>query len=123
MQDVPQGRRRGRDRRPDLTKIGAKYNKAALLDQILEPSRTIDPQFMTHLLETKDGRILSGPVRGEERKDVWCSRTHRARRSRSRVRRSSRLVPQSRSLMPELLLRDLTAQQVADLLEFLASLR
>ncbi len=34
-----------------------------------------------------------------------------------------RLVPQSRSLMPELLLRDLTAQQVADLLEFLASLR
>ena len=33
------------------------------------------------------------------------------------------LVPQSRSLMPELLLRDLTAQQVADLLEFLASLR
>ena len=30
-----------------------------------------------------------------------------------------RLVPQSRSLMPELLLRDLTAQQVADLLEYL----
>lgn len=34
-----------------------------------------------------------------------------------------RLVPQPRSLMPELLLRDLTTQQVADLLEFLASLR
>ena len=34
-----------------------------------------------------------------------------------------RLVPQPRSLMPEQLLRDLTAQQVADLLEFLASLR
>ncbi len=33
------------------------------------------------------------------------------------------LVPQSRSLMPELLLRDLTAQQVADLLEFLTTLR
>jgi hypothetical protein len=33
------------------------------------------------------------------------------------------LVPQSRSLMPELLLRDLTAQQVADLLEFMATLR
>ena len=34
-----------------------------------------------------------------------------------------RLAPQSRSLMPDLLVRDLTAQQVADLLEFLASLR
>ena len=47
---------------PDLTKIGAKYNKAALLDQILEPSKTIDPQFITYLLETKDGRVLTGLV-------------------------------------------------------------
>jgi hypothetical protein len=30
-------------------------------------------------------------------------------------------MPQKTSLMPELLLRDLTAQQVADLLEFLAN--
>ena len=42
---------------PDLTKIGAKYNKAALLDQILEPSKTIDPPYITHLVETKDGRV------------------------------------------------------------------
>jgi hypothetical protein len=34
-----------------------------------------------------------------------------------------RVAPQSRSLMQDLLLRDLTAQKVADLLEFLASLR
>ena len=33
------------------------------------------------------------------------------------------LVPQERSLMPELLLRDMTAQQVADLLDYLSSLR
>ena len=31
--------------------------------------------------------------------------------------------PQPKSLMPELLVRDLTAQEVADLLEFLGSLR
>ena len=34
-----------------------------------------------------------------------------------------RLVPQARSLMPELLLRDLNAQQVADLLEYLTMLK
>ena len=33
------------------------------------------------------------------------------------------LIPQPKSLMPELLLRDLTAQQAADLLAFLASLK
>ena len=33
------------------------------------------------------------------------------------------LVPQRKSLMPELLLRDMTAQQVADLLAYLSSLK
>ncbi len=107
---------------PDLTKIGAKYNKAALLDQILEPSRTIDPQFVTHLLETKDGRIVTGLI---VEKGVQYVALKDAQGKTIRVPRAEieSLVPQSRSLMPELLLRDLTAQQVADLLEFMASLR
>jgi hypothetical protein len=33
------------------------------------------------------------------------------------------LVPQQKSLMPDLLLRDMTAQEVADLLAFLANLK
>ena len=33
------------------------------------------------------------------------------------------LVPQRKSLMPDLLVRDMTAQQVADLLAFLQALR
>ena len=45
---------------PDLTRIGTKYNKAALLDQVLDPSKTIEPAFITHLVEIKDGRVLSG---------------------------------------------------------------
>jgi hypothetical protein len=32
-------------------------------------------------------------------------------------------APQAQSLMPELLLRDMTAQEVADLLEYLMGLR
>ena len=45
---------------PDLTRIGAKYDRAALLDQILEPSRTVEPQYTSYLVETKDGRVLTG---------------------------------------------------------------
>ena len=63
---------------PDLTKIGAKYDKAALLDQILEPSRTIEPAYVTHLVETKDGRIISG-LFVQKTKDRSCSRTRKAR--------------------------------------------
>ena len=107
---------------PDLSKIGAKYDKAGLLEQILEPSKTIDPAFTTYLLETKDGRVVSGlavekTATGVVLKDAQGKTV---RLSNSEI---ERMVPQSRSLMPELLLRDLTAQQVADLLAFLAGLR
>lgn len=107
---------------PDLTKIGAKYNKPALLDQILEPSKSIEPQFTAYLLETKDGRVLSGLAVGRT-KDAVVLKDAQGKTIKVASADIDRLVPQSRSLMPELLLRDLTAQEVADLLEFLASLR
>ena len=107
---------------PDLTKIGAKYNKLALLDQVLDPSKTIDPQYSTFLLETKDGRVLNGLL-VERTKDRVVLKDAQGKTITVPSADIDRLVPQPRSLMPELLLRDLTAQQVADLLEFMASLR
>ena len=107
---------------PDLTKIGAKYDKAGLLEEILEPSKKIDPAFTTYLLETKDGRVVSGlPV--EKTSSGVVLKDMQGKTVRFANDEIERMVPQSRSLMPELLLRDLTAQQVADLLEFLAGLR
>jgi putative heme-binding domain-containing protein len=107
---------------PDLTKIGAKHNKAALLDQILEPSKTIEPPYIAHLIETKDGRVSSGLL-VERTNEAVVLKDAQGKTSKVPLAEIDRFVPQSRSLMPELLLRDLTAQQVADLLEFLASLR
>jgi uncharacterized repeat protein (TIGR03806 family) len=107
---------------PDLTKISTKYNKPALLDQILEPSKTIEPQYTMYLLETKDGRVLNG-LAVERTKDAVVLKDAQGKTTKVASADIDRLVPQPRSLMPELLLRDLTAQQVADLLEFLATLR
>lgn len=107
---------------PDLTKIGTKYNKAALLDEILEPSKKIEPAYVTHVMESKDGRVLSGLV-VERTKDAVVLKDAKGKTIKVPFVEIDQLVPQSRSLMPELLLRDLTAQQVADLLAFLASLR
>ena len=108
---------------PDLTKIGAKYNKPALLDQILEPSKTIDPQYR-HLPGGDQGRPgLDRAGGGEEPSDAVVLKDAQGKTIKVPSAEIEQLVPQSRSLMPELLLRDLTAQQVADLLEFLASLR
>ena len=107
---------------PDLTKIGAKHDKLALLDQILEPSKTIEPAYVTHMVETKDGRIISGLL-VQKNNEAVVLKDAQGKTSRIAVAEIEQFVPQSRSLMPELLLRDLTAQQVADLLEYLSSLR
>jgi uncharacterized repeat protein (TIGR03806 family) len=107
---------------PDLAKIGAKYDRAGLLDQILEPSRTIEPQYVSYLLETKDGRVLTGLVTEKSAREVVL-KDAQGKTVRIPGAEVEQLVPQSRSLMPELLLRDLTAQQVADLLEYLTTLK
>lgn len=44
---------------PKLTEIGKKLNRAQLLESILEPSKRIDPQSLTYLVETVEGRLLT----------------------------------------------------------------
>lgn len=107
---------------PDLARIGAKYDRAALLEHILEPSRTIEPAYLTYLVETKDGQVLTGLVLERTAREVVL-RDAKGQTTHVPGADVERIVPQTRSLMPELLLRDLTAQQVADLLEYLSTLK
>jgi putative heme-binding domain-containing protein len=107
---------------PDLSDIGKKATRAQILESLLEPSKKIDPQWVAYLLETTDGKLYTGllksrtdrevVLRGIDDKDVHV-----------KAAKVERLTPLAKSLMPELLLRDLTAQQAADLLEMLSSLK
>jgi putative heme-binding domain-containing protein len=107
---------------PELTQIGKKYTKAQLLENIVDPSKTIDPKFATHLVETESGAILAGlQVREDDRELVLKD----AERKEQRIPKSSikRRVVSAKSMMPEFLLQDLTANEAADLLEYLGSLK
>jgi putative heme-binding domain-containing protein len=107
---------------PDLSKIGSKYPRAELLQQILDPSRSVDPQYTVYRLETRSGLVSSGllvernekaiVLRDAQNQEIWTA-----------VSDVESLTPQKPSLMPDLLLRSLTPQQAADLLEYLASLK
>jgi putative heme-binding domain-containing protein len=107
---------------PDLSQIGKKLDKAKLLESILEPSKTIDPQFVSHLVETKDGEVLMGLLVRRTDAEVVLKKADLKEVSipASGIERS---VPQQKSLMPDLLMKDMTPQQAADLLEFLAGLK
>ncbi len=107
---------------PDLTLIGKKLDKAKLLENILEPSKTIEPQFVSHLVETTGGEVHTGLLVRRTEAEVVLKKADGKEVSipAAEVERS---VPQQKSLMPDLLLRDLTPQQAADLLEYLAGLK
>jgi putative heme-binding domain-containing protein len=107
---------------PDLTQIGKKLDKSKLLENILEPSKTIEPQFVSHLVETTGGEVHTGLLVRRTDAEVVLKKADGKEVSvpAAEIERS---VPQQKSLMPDLLLRDLTPQQAADLLEFLAALK
>ncbi len=112
----------GADVGPDLSEIGKKYDRERLLQTILEPSREIEPKYVTYLMSTKAGLVYSGLLVKREADEVVLKD---AQNKLIRVAADDveNLTPQQQSLMPDLLLRDLTASDVADLLAFLSALK
>ncbi len=107
---------------PELTQIGKKYNRAQILENIVDPSKTIEPKYVTYLVQTSDGQSLSGVL--VEKSDAAVTlRDAQDKLHSIPAAEVERLLPQPRSLMPEQLLRDLTAGQAADLPEYLCSLK
>jgi putative heme-binding domain-containing protein len=107
---------------PDLSAIGAKYGKQALLDSIVSPSEAIGPEYVMTTFKMKSGDVVQGLV-VEDSADrlvvqTDANRTERLNPADVSSRRQIRL-----SLMPEGLLSNLSAQQIADLLEFLSTLK
>lgn len=107
---------------PDLSKIGKQYTQAQLLEAILEPSKKIDPKFLAYTIENDAGQIYSGLL-VEKNADSVVIKDAKNEIVRIPAADVVSLTPSPKSLMPDLLLRDLTAQNVADLTAFLGSLK
>ena len=107
---------------PDLSAIGALRRPEDLLESLLSPSRRIEPKYAVYLVLTVDGRILTGQLarRDEQSVVLWDAEGKEIVLPAADV---EELRPSRTSLMPEGQLADLTAQQAADLLAYLASLR
>lgn len=107
---------------PELTQIGKRLTKADLLESLLEPSKKIEPKYQMYLVETAQGKVHQGLLVERTDKEVALKDTQN-RVIRIPVADVEHIAPQRTSLMPELLLRDLQPQQIADLLEFLSQSR
>lgn len=113
---------KGADIGPDLSQIGRKYERRALLEAIMAPSAGIAPEYIPYVVETTRGKVYAGfiPSQTDEQISLKAIDGLVLNLPRSEV---EEIVKQSVSLMPELVLKNVTAQDAADLLAYLASLK
>jgi putative heme-binding domain-containing protein len=107
---------------PDLSDVGKRQSKRQILESILDPSKDIDPKFAAYLVELDDGRQFSGLIVERTEKEITI-RDPQAKDTKVPLTKVLSQVPSKKSLMPDQLLRDLTAEQAADLLAYLESLK
>lgn len=103
---------------PELSTIGKLRTREDLLASLLTPSRRIEPKFATYLVLTTDGRSLSGVVTKRDESGVVL-RDAQGKEISLSASDVEELRPSHVSLMPEGQLSGLTAQEAADLLEYL----
>ncbi|HTN77073.1 MAG TPA: PVC-type heme-binding CxxCH protein [Pirellulaceae bacterium] len=90
----------------------------AIVTNVLDPNREVNPQFVTYVVLTKDGRTLSGMIASETANSLILKR---AENQTDTVLRGDieELRGTGLSLMPEGLEKQLDKQQLADLVEFI----
>ena len=102
---------------PDLASVKSN-GKEKIMISILDPNREVAPNYISYLVETKDGESLLGLIASENATSLTL---RRANGEESVVLRSAiaRVQSSRLSLMPEGLEAGLTPQQLADLLAYI----
>lgn len=113
---------KGGDVGPALNTIGAKYDRGQLLETIMQPSKAISPDYVSYNVETQDGRLLGGLL-VKKTDDAVTLKDAQGRIITIPADNVQSIVAQSISIMPELVLRDVSAQDAADLLAYLTKQR
>lgn len=107
---------------PELSVIGTKMGREGLLISILRPSEAIAPEFHQWIVRTKSGAVATGVIAQESAELLVLKDPEGKLTTIPKVqiedRKKSELSP-----MPDNLVGALTRQELADLLEFLATLR
>jgi putative membrane-bound dehydrogenase-like protein len=113
--------REGKEVGPNLSEIGKKLAKEAMYEAILYPSASISHNFDTWVAETKRGEIVQGLLVSQTPTEVVLKEATALTRTLPRGDIES-LTRSPVSLMPADLTKNLTPQDLADVVEYMQSL-
>jgi putative heme-binding domain-containing protein len=104
---------------PDLAAV-TNRTPQFLLIAILDPNKEVDPRYVEYVATTRDGRVFTGILAAESATSI----TLRAQEGREQVFLRSdvdELVSTNKSMMPEGLEKELSKQDLADLISYLSA--
>lgn len=113
---------KGSDIGPELSQIGKKYERRALLETIVNPSAGIAPEYYPYVVEMESGRVFGGFVLQNTEENVVLKTIEGEVLTLPR-KEVVEMVKQNVSLMPDAILKEISAQDAADLLEYLTGLK
>ena len=105
---------------PDLSEIGAKRTTKQIIESIVDPSATIDPQYAMTLVSTVDGRVFRGKIEQEDVNEILL-RSPESFDTAIRIKQADidERRPAKISMMPADMLNTCTEGEILDLLEYL----
>ncbi len=106
---------------PNLASL-TNRNPDAMLLAILDPSAAIEGKYLSYVLQTDSGRVLSGMLATETATHITLLAAEAKTESVLR-NEIEELKSTGKSLMPEGLEKDLTHQDLADLIQFVRQLK
>lgn len=94
--------------------------KEELLLSVLDPNREVTPEFVEYVLTLRDGRIVSGAIAAETPASITLRRAEGA--SQTVLRQDiEEMSTSGKSIMPEGFEKQLSLQEMADLLTYLSA--
>jgi putative heme-binding domain-containing protein len=107
---------------PKLDAIGLKLAKSQLFEAIAEPSRLVEAKYQTQRVRTDDGAVVTGLIESESEHELSLVAAN-GEKIRIPIKEIAERKSEPQSLMPTGLMEQMTAQEMADLIEYLSSLR
>ena len=107
----------GHEAGPDLSDVRNR-SKLALLYDILDPNSKVEPRFSAYTVVTVDGKVASGLIVSETDEAIVLRMAEGKQQTIGRAE-IDEIRASNVSLMPEGVEKDVTPQEMADLLEFL----
>lgn len=108
---------------PDLTQLAGRFNLKDLTDAIVDPSKVISDQYKASVIETKDGKVITGRIVSESKETITVVTDPEVATKVTEIKKSDIETnePSKVSLMPKDLLKTLNEDEVRDLLAYLLS--